>query len=82
MLFAQIFRVGGIERDLLQVVGLAIAAVLLSVLAYWHVRSDVAKRPRLVAMLSLIAVIAVVWTAVEATVRLCAALVEEWSRNA
>jgi len=74
MLFAQVFRSGGVERDLLQAVGMAIAAVLLSMFAYWHVRSDAAKRPRLVATLALVAVLTTVWAAVEAAVRLYAAL--------
>jgi predicted neutral ceramidase superfamily lipid hydrolase len=82
MLFAQVFSVRYVERDLLQVVGLAIAAMLLSMLAWRHARSDAAKRPRLTATLCLIAVITVVWTAVEAAVRLCTALAEEWSRRA
>jgi high-affinity Fe2+/Pb2+ permease len=82
MLFAQVFHVGAVERDTLQVVGLAIAVVLLALLAYGYVRSNTAKRPRLVATLSLIPVVTMVWTAVEAAVRLWAALVEEWSRRA
>lgn len=82
MLFAQVVRIGAVERDLFQLVGLAIAAGLLGLFAYWYVRSNTAQRPRLVATLSLIAVVTVVWTAVEAVVRLWTALAEEWIRRA
>lgn len=68
MLFAHVFRVGAVGQDLPPVVGLAIAMVLLGLLASWYVRSSTAKRPRPVATLSPIAVVTVIWTAVEAAV--------------
>jgi glucose uptake protein GlcU len=82
VVFAQVFRIGGIERDFLQSMGLALAAVLLGMLAFRHVRSDAAKRPRLVATLALLALVVVIWSATEAAARLCAALADEWGRNA
>jgi hypothetical protein len=81
-LFAQIFRVGQVEHDLLQTIGLLIAAIILGVLAFRHVRSEAAKRPRLVAVLALIAIATVAWSAIESGTRLWQGLADQWNRNA
>jgi bacteriorhodopsin len=81
VLFAQVFRVGPVEHDLFHTLGLALAAVMLGVLAFRHVRSASARRPRLVATLALVALIVVIWAATEAGARLAATLTDQAARG-
>lgn len=80
-ILAQVFRVGQIEHDLLQTIGLIVAGVLLTIFAFWQLKSDTLKRPRLVSILTVIGVATVIWSVIESASRLCQALVDQWSRN-
>ncbi len=80
-LLAQVFLIGPIEHDLLQVIGLLVATFLLGAFAYLYLRSETAKRPRLVSMLVLVAIGTTVWTLIESGMRLGHALIEQWNRN-
>ena len=80
-LLAQVFHIGPIEHDLLQVIGLLVATVLLGAFAFSYLRSVTAKRPRLVSMLVLVAMGTLVWTFAEAGLRLCHAVMEQWNRG-
>lgn len=81
VLFAQVFRVGPVEHDLLHTLGLALAVVLLGLLAFRHARSPSAWRPRLVATLAIVALIVVIWAATETGVRLAATLADQEARG-
>ena len=68
--FAYIVRFGQSEQDFVLTVGLLVAAALLSVFAFKHVRSGTSKRPGLIFVLALIGVAAIVWSAIESASRL------------
>ena len=77
--FAPVFRVGAIEHDLIQLIGLLMAGAILGLLLAWKLRSGPFKGQSLISVLAVLGIGAIGWSAIEAGIRLCHALAEQRS---
>jgi hypothetical protein len=77
-MLAQIIRVGGVEHDLLQLIGLLIAGGVLAILLVWRLRGGQAKGQRLISTLAVLGIATIGWSAIEAAIRIAHALADQW----